>query len=94
MDYRYSVVVDPSTYDDHGLCGGIPLRMHTNSRLENIGCVRAHEDLSRLVQNVKNYRGGLGPKYNVTSVTMPECLPERLEIISYANEYLFLHDGV
>lgn len=27
------------------------------------------------------------------SVTVPECLPERLEVISYANEFAFLHDG-
>jgi hypothetical protein len=27
-------------------------------------------------------------------VTVPECLPERLETISYANEFAFLYDGI
>lgn len=27
-------------------------------------------------------------------VTVPEYLPDRLEIISYANEFTFLYDGI
>ena len=94
MEYKHSVVVDPSTYKTEGLCDRIPLRMHVHSDLENIGTIRAQEDWSRLVKNVENYRGGLGPKYSFMSVSVPECLPERLEIISYANEFAFLHDGM
>lgn len=94
MDYKYLVVVDPSTCDTESLCHGVPLRMHADSYLKNIGTIRAQEDWSWLVKNVQNYRGGLGPKFNFMSVSVPECLPDRLEIISYANEFAFLHDGI
>lgn len=94
MDCEHSVVVDPSTYYTESLCDGIPLRMHVYSHLENIGIIRAQEDWSRLVKKVHNYKGGLGPKYSFISVTVPGCLPDRLEIISYANEIAFLHDGM
>jgi hypothetical protein len=43
---------------------------------------------------VKDYQGGLGDPFSFIRVTIPECLPERLEIISYANEYAFLYDGM
>lgn len=93
MEYLYSNVVDPSTYETEGLCEGIPLRVHKHPHLEDIGTLRAQEDWRRLVGPVDNYKGGLGPKYSFMSVAVPECLPERLEIISYANEFAFLHDG-
>lgn len=57
MEYKHSVVVDPSTYKTEGLCDGIPLRMHAHSDLENIGIIRAQEDWSRLAKNVDNCRG-------------------------------------
>jgi hypothetical protein len=45
------------------------------------------------VNRLSGYHGGLGPEFSFVRVTVPECLPERLEIISYANEYAFLYDG-
>ncbi|KAL1597851.1 hypothetical protein SLS60_008338 [Paraconiothyrium brasiliense] len=38
--------------------------------------------------------GGQGPQYNFTAVTIPECLPERLEIVAYIMEFAFLHDDL
>lgn len=93
MEYRYSEIVDPSTYDLEGLCDGIPLRVNRHADLEDIGAIRAQEDWSKHVNPVKSYRGGLGPRFSFMAVSIPECLPERLEIISYANEFAFLHDG-
>jgi hypothetical protein len=93
MEYKYSTVVDPSTYETEGLCDGIPLRVHRYPDLEDVGTFRAQEDWSKYVNPVKGYRGGLGPSYSFMGVSVPECLPDRLEIISYANEFAFLHDG-
>lgn len=93
MDFQYSSIVEPSTYDLQGLCDGIPLRLHHDADLEDIGALRAQEDWRKHVSPVYNYRGGLGPRFGFMSVSVPECLPERLEIISYANEFAFLHDG-
>ncbi|KAI0448819.1 geranylgeranyl pyrophosphate synthase [Xylaria acuta] len=95
MAYSYSTLVDPSTYETQGLCDDIDLRKHVAADLEEIGTLRAQEDWRRLVGPVaKPYKGGLNPNYSFMTVSVPECIPERLEIISYANEFAFLHDDV
>ena len=93
MEFVYSMVVDPSTYSTEGLCEGIPLRKHMDPCKENIGAVRAQQDWAKFVRPLSQYRGGLGPEYSFIRVTVPECLPDRLEIIAYANEFAFLYDG-
>ena len=93
MEFGYSTVVDPSTYNTEGLCRGISLRKHMDPWKENIGAVRAQQDWAKLVRPISQYKGGLGPEYSFIRVTVPECLPERLEIIAYANEFAFLYDG-
>lgn len=93
MEYRFSARVDPATYSTQGLCDGIPLRIHKNADLEDIGALRAQEDWRKYVGPVENFKGGLGPMFSFIAVTVPECLPERLEILAYANEFAFLHDG-
>ena len=93
MEYRFSTLVDPSTYETHGLCDGIAVRKHMNPEIENRGALQAQKDWARLVRPVGFYRGGLGPEYNFIQVIMPECRPERLGIISYLGEFGFLYDG-
>ncbi|KAI0485836.1 isoprenoid synthase domain-containing protein [Xylaria cf. heliscus] len=92
MDYSYSEEVDPSLYETHGLTNQIKLRMHKDPVKEIRGTLRAQEDWSKHVRPIKNYQGGLSDRYSFMSVTVPECLPDRLEIISYLSEYAFLYD--
>lgn len=94
MEYRYSNEIDPKVYESHGLSYDLPLRMHKEPARESKGALRAQRDWSKHVHPVNDYKGGLGDRYNFMSVTVPECLPERLEVISYANEYAFLYDGL
>ncbi|KKK19851.1 hypothetical protein AOCH_006566 [Aspergillus ochraceoroseus] len=93
MEYRYSELVDPSVYETHSLGGGIPLRTHKDPQKEIDGTLRAQKDWVRYVHPLVGYKGGLGDSLSFVSATVPECLPERLEIISYANEFAFLYDG-
>ena len=67
--------------------------MHEAPDKETVGAIRAQRDWARLVGPVGLYKGGLGAPYSFMRVTVPECLPDRLEIISYANEFAFLYDG-
>lgn len=94
MEFQYSHVLDPATYETGGLSGDIPLRRHKTPFKEDIGAIRAQEDWSRLITPMKNYKGGLSYQYGLMQVAVPECIPERLEIISYANELAFLYDGM
>lgn len=93
MEFIYSEEVSPGAYDTHELANGISLRLHKDAVKETKGALRAQRDWSQHVSPVDGYLGGLGDPYSFIRVTVPECCPERLEIISYANEYAFLYDG-
>ena len=80
-------------YQTQGLCNCVTLRKHQEPDKEKKGALRAQKDWSKLVSPVGIYKGGLGPEYSFVQVTIPECRPERLEIVSYANEFAFLYDG-
>ncbi|KAF2679188.1 hypothetical protein K458DRAFT_394093 [Lentithecium fluviatile CBS 122367] len=45
-----------------------------------------------LFSEAEYFKGALDPKYPLMSVDIPECRPERLEIVAYANEFAFLYD--
>ncbi|EED22796.1 conserved hypothetical protein [Talaromyces stipitatus ATCC 10500] len=93
MEFRYSEYIDPTTYETHGLCDGIDLRIHKDPHGEIRGALRCQHDWTRLVAPVKQpFWGTLGDPYSFVRVTIPETLPERLEILSYANEFAFIYD--
>ncbi|KAJ3569175.1 hypothetical protein NPX13_g6171 [Xylaria arbuscula] len=93
MEYRYSYLVDPTSYDSRGLCDGIPLRVHRNSDLEKSGVARLRDDGKKYTgRSLDPFVGCIGPVYSFTTVVIPECLPTRLEIVSYVIESAFLHD--
>lgn len=94
MEFKYSRLVDPSEYDSEGLCEGIPVRMHKQPQKENAGATRCQSRWHRFVEPLTEYNGGLHARWNFMSIAMPECRPERPEIISYANEFAFLYDGI
>lgn len=93
MDFQYSHPIDPLLYQTDGLGNNIPLRMHNDDVSEIRGSLRAQRDWNNCVAPIGIYKGGLGDPYSFIRVTVPECLPDRLEIISYANEFAFLYDG-
>ena len=94
MEYQFSTLIDPSTYDDFGLCGALPLRHSNYSHLADEGCRSAQEDWNRLVGRISNFHGCLSPRFNAIAVAFPECFPDRIALIAYANEFAFLQDGM
>ncbi|KAK7743724.1 hypothetical protein SLS62_010455 [Diatrype stigma] len=94
MEYQYSTILQLPEYETDGLCDGLPVRKHVAEDLEEVGAFKAQEDWRDLVAPISKYRGGLGPKHSFMAVSLPECLPDRFEIVSYANEFAFLHDDV
>ena len=93
MDFQYSTTVDLSRTDTQGLCNGVPIRKYLHPEKENRGSLRAQMDWNRLVSPVGLYKGNLAPEYNFIQMIIPECHPERYEILSYSNEIAFLYDG-
>jgi hypothetical protein len=94
MEYQYSTIVDPATYETEGLCEGIPLRIHQSQEAEDLGAIRAQEDWREHVADLGFTRASLGPQYNFLSVAFPEMLPDRMEVLAYFDEFIFLHDDV
>ena len=94
MEYQFSSLISESAYETEGLCDGIPVRRHNYPDLETTGTIQAQRDWARLVAPLENHNGGLGPRYNFMAISMPECIPARFSIVSYANEFAFLYDGV
>lgn len=96
MKFQYSYLVDPSSYETHGLCDGIPLRVHRNTDLEEAAVIRLRNDWARLVGPlpIVSYGASMGPYFSFTSVVIPECRPDRLEIVSYVMEFGFLYDDL
>ncbi|OAG09799.1 terpenoid synthase [Paraphaeosphaeria sporulosa] len=95
MKYIYSNLIPPSSYSTQGLCADIPLRCHRNANMDEHGTIRLRNDWQTHIGSLpSSTHGGRGPMYNFTSVTIPECLPERLEGVSYAMEFAFLHDDL
>jgi hypothetical protein len=93
MEYKNSYIVDPSRYDSKGLIGDIPVRKSLYSEAEYVGSIRAQEDWNNLVAPIGEFHGNLDPNLGFFSVSFPECRPERLEILSYSNEFAFIYDG-
>jgi len=94
MEYRYSSIVDPSTYETEGLCEGIPLRLRFSQEEEDLGAIRAQEDWTKHVGPCGFVKASLGPEYDFLSVAFPEMLPGRMEVLAYFDELIFLHDDV
>ncbi|KAI1172796.1 putative geranylgeranyl diphosphate synthase [Nemania sp. FL0916] len=96
MEYCYSHAIDPLSYDSQGLCDGLSVRVHRNADLEEAGIIRLRNDWRKYVGPLPltTSIGCMGPIYNFTSVTIPECHPSRLEIVSYMMEFGFLNDDI
>jgi len=93
MEYRNSLLLDPADCATDGLCDGLPIRKHLAPELEEKGSLRAQEDWNELVAPLSDFKGGLAPVHSFMAVSLPECLPDRFEVVSYANEFAFMHDG-
>lgn len=93
MEFLNSRLVAKGTYLTDGLSLNIPLRTHREPYKERSGALHAQKDWEQQVSRLGLYHGSLGPEYGFLQVTVPECLPDRLEIVAYANEFAFMYDG-
>ncbi|KAF5684800.1 polyprenyl synthetase [Fusarium circinatum] len=94
MDFIYRYSFEPTDCDTDGLCDGVPIRKHKGLDLDEVAIYKAQYDWEEHVGPKLPFRGGMGSVHNFICLTLPECLPERLEIVSYANEFAFLHDDI
>ena len=94
MEYHFSRATKCAEYEESGLCKGIPLLLSKEPILADLGAIKAQEDWRKHIGPLKNYRGGMGPEISYVPAIIPECLPDRLEVMGYANEFGFMHDDL
>lgn len=94
MAYNLSTIVDPRDYETEGLCEGIPLHQHQSPELADIGAIRLQKDWRKHAGDFSFYKRGMGPEYRCTAITIPECLPDKLDSIGYIIEPAFLYDDL
>ncbi|KAK4235205.1 isoprenoid synthase domain-containing protein [Achaetomium macrosporum] len=97
MEFPNSRLVEPSAYpaDMDGLSSWMPVRVHRNASLADRGALRAQKDWLRTFGPFPpGFAGTMGPEYNFVATTMPEILPDRLELVAYITEMAFLVDDM
>ncbi|ETS79805.1 hypothetical protein PFICI_07334 [Pestalotiopsis fici W106-1] len=92
MEPVYSKELDDELYPRNSLSCDIPVRIHRNSQRVIRGARKAQADWSALVTPSNNFKGIIGDLFSFIEVTVPECLPDRLEITSYVVEFAYLGD--
>ncbi|AEO63664.1 uncharacterized protein THITE_121363 [Thermothielavioides terrestris NRRL 8126] len=93
MESNNSVLADPSTYpaDLAGLCPKLPVRVSRNPELADRGALRAQSDWKSLFGSLpRGFAGTMGPEHNLIATCLPEALPDRIELVTYACEIALL----
>lgn len=95
MDTQYSEPLRPEVYTDNPeFTSRFRPRIHKKADIADHAAVQCHLDLygdGRFGSTFGNLNAHAG---SWTSLCAPNCLPERLALISYTFEYAFIHDGM
>jgi hypothetical protein len=92
--YNFSEEIDPDIAKAQGCFTTLPIRVHRDKQA-------AEEASQRLVAEWENkMKGGhkadsiasFGPNGHLVALSIPECLPERLELVTYVTDFMFFHD--
>ncbi|KAE8853025.1 hypothetical protein PTNB73_10212 [Pyrenophora teres f. teres] len=92
LDDATSYTVPLSNYDTHCLCKNYTLRRHKWEAEANAGSQEARSDWIKYIGPIEDF-GTCNPiNGNHPAISLPFTKPERLSVIAYMMEYLFLDD--
>ncbi|XP_014550358.1 hypothetical protein COCVIDRAFT_31875 [Bipolaris victoriae FI3] len=93
LDDAVSFTVPLSKYDTDGLCMNYTLRRHNWEAEANAGSHEARLDWAKYVGPTEQF-GGCSPiNGNFSALALPLTKPERMRLVAYVLEYIFLHDS-
>jgi hypothetical protein len=95
MDYEFSVPLDPAIVREHGCFTTLAPRRSITAH-EEIADKASRQLLAWVFSDAPNTdytRYSIGPLGHAVALTIPECLPDRLEPITHWVELGFIHDG-
>lgn len=96
MEFQYSNPVDPDYARALGASTIFHIRIHKSPELADKGTMRLLDDWAKIVGDgrEKSHLGGPNAHGHLIALGIPECLPERLPLAAYLNEFGFLYDGI
>ncbi|KAJ5065742.1 isoprenoid synthase domain-containing protein [Bipolaris maydis] len=94
LDDAISFTVPLSNYDTDSLCRNYSLRRHRWEAEANAGSHKARLDWIKYVGPTEQF-GGCNPiNGNFSALALPLTKPERMRLVAYVLEYIFLYDSV
>ncbi len=74
----------------------LPVRQNNRNDIADAGSLAFITDWALVMQDgrEKTHHGAISKTGNLTSFLWPECMPERLGLLSYFNEIGHMHDGM
>jgi hypothetical protein len=95
MTGHYAVPVHLEVYIDNPEYTSVfRPRIHRKSLIADHASLQCQLDLYGDESVGRNFGSLNGHVGNFTSLCAPNCMPERLALVSYTIEYAFLHDGM
>ncbi|PFH58372.1 hypothetical protein XA68_13757 [Ophiocordyceps unilateralis] len=90
--FARSRLFDPERIGETGAFTRLAARISTSDHLADPGTRRARDDFLAFVGQWQPHDPCASPIGNFNSFMYAECLPDRLEVLSYLNGLAFLHD--
>jgi hypothetical protein len=97
MDYQYSREYDAAAASELGCWSILPLRIHKNEQIAVDASYEFLADWEKVVGRAAS-KGAedticLCSNGHFVAVTIPECLPERLRIVTRLSDFSYVYDG-
>lgn len=93
MEFKYSTPVPVETVRKSGCFTTLPVRYHRDEELAIRESKRMEADWQNAFGTPPFSQGCQNPAGHLASLSLPECLPDRIGICSYIMDYMLHHDG-
>ena len=95
MQHVYSREYDAESASRQGCWSILPLRIHKGERIANDASYEFIADWEKVAGKVEGVDDTicLCPGGHFVALTIPECLPERLRIVTRLSDFSYVYDG-
>ena len=91
--YQYSHPVSATELKKWGVFTNLDVRVHNKEELAYQGSRDFIEDVSKLWDSEMSWKCCAQKNGHLMALSLPECLPERLALLSAVCDMVFLQDG-
>lgn len=91
--YRFSEAVTNTELERWSIFTTLDVRKHKQEHLAHQGSQDFMNDMATVLGDNVRWKGCSQPAGHFTALSIPECLPDRLGLISGTTDMMFLMDG-